>query len=175
MVEDELGLKSLEGIMRDLDTQTITGGGLVNGSASADKLVTEISNIINDIRSTDAMRALSSNVRDRRLKLTERFLRSAAEAHTKDPDDTSVLYAFKMLGTSSGNAIFRHCQDVILTLSSIGIKFKREVHSRISEMCRYGNLVVPPEVRSADPVSLRMIYYLFDEAEKKSLTGDRSI
>ena len=74
-----------------------------------------------------------------------------------------------MLETSSGNAILGHCQEVMLTLSSIGFKFKREIHSRISEACRHGNLAAPPEVRSAGPVSLRMMCHLFDEAGKRSL------
>lgn len=101
----------------------------------------------------------------------EKFLWFAAASHTRDPDDTLVLFAFKLLGKTSGNAIFKQAQDIILALSSVGISFRKDIHVRITEVCKYGNLIVPPEVRAADPVSLRMIYYLFDKAdETRSLT-----
>ena len=81
MAGDELGLKSLESIVRDLDSQAGTGGSLVDGDTSGDKLAAEICNIIDNIRCTDAARALSSEVRGRRLKLAERPLRNASRTH----------------------------------------------------------------------------------------------
>ena len=47
------------------------------------------------------------------------------------------------------------------------------VQKRLGEVCRHGNLLVPPETRSADPASLRMIYHLFDKAEEKKVTSSQ--
>lgn len=41
---------------------------------------------------------------------------------------------------------------------------------RLREVCRFGNLLVPPVSRAADPVSLDMIFYLFDRADEVGCT-----
>lgn len=169
LAEDQLGFTTLSSIISALETEVNPGGGLVDGTSSKDKLAAEISHIIGDIRSAIETRALSPGVRVRRIRATEQFLKNAANYYTKCPEDSLILYAFRLLGSKSGNVIFRDCLDIVAALKCVQIKMGPDIHRRISEVCRYGNLMVPPESRSADPVSLKMIYYLFDRANEQDL------
>ena len=113
LVENQLGTATLGDILQDMDTQAHLGGGLVSGTYTEDQLDARAADISSRIRNSAEIRVLSPEARRRKLNTVERFLLVAKRMNAKHIEDTLILFAVKMLGKSTGNAIFRACQDII--------------------------------------------------------------
>ena len=74
------------------------------------------------------------------MREVKRFLEFCKTSGTKSPSDSIVLYTFRKMGQVSGERLVACCNQIIASLTLVGIKFEDNTQARIREVTRYANL-----------------------------------